>query len=200
VWQDLLDADEKVWLFHPSQDVLHDPSVQSYLNRAYEQGGCNRVALKVSARSPWYQVPLPLAPEGFLSGMSSSGPALTLNSMQGLTATNTLYTVRFGSPRARAIRWEIALTLLTSPVMTQVRARARRYPGGLLKMEPGDLATLVMPELKPVRASEAAYRLAYDALSQGDIAEANRIADTHLSIGDADSARCALTPESCASR
>ena len=39
---------------------------------------------------PWYHMPMPSRPHGFVTGMSQHGPVICFNRMRGLSATNTL--------------------------------------------------------------------------------------------------------------
>src|SRR5439155_6403135 len=94
-WEELRDMGRRVWLFRPPKRHESSDKVSAYMQLETEQGGCHRDAYKVSSRSVWHRVELPLKPDGFLSGMSRNGPWIMLNRFDMLTATNTLYAVRF---------------------------------------------------------------------------------------------------------
>lgn len=183
-WSELCAEDERVWLFRPGEaDVLH-PAVARYLRLEPQTGGCHRTRKKIKGRKSWFQTVLPPAPHGFISGMTSEGPWLALNRMRGLTATNTLYTVRFNRRADTRMRVLIALALLTTTVRRQVAEAVRRYPGGLAKLEPGDLNQLRLPPLRsplPLSRLEALYANALHMMQTGRDADARGIADAILS-------------------
>ena len=183
-WQRLKAEGERVWLFRPTPAIQSDPAVGRYLQLSLEQGGCDRTAYKVANRDPWYLPPLPERPHGFLSGMSQSGPWICLNEMPRLTATNTLYTVRFRRdlPSHEWSQW--SLMLLTSTVREQLPAAFREYALGLRKLEPRDLRQLWLPRPRVARNPDfrTAYEQAVEALLNANEAKAIAIADRHSGI------------------
>jgi len=108
------------------------------------------------------------------------GPWIALNSYSALTASNTLYTVHFRGRPSAAKRSEIALSLLTSPVRSQLKTLCRRYAAGLAKFEPGDLQALTIPGFAVHGDPLARYREAIRALLAGKIKRATQIADECL--------------------
>ncbi|MBL8829785.1 MAG: hypothetical protein JNM18_22590 [Planctomycetaceae bacterium] len=184
-WSRLRAANERIWLFRPREADVLDGAVARYLRLEPRKGGCHRNRGKVKGRTPWFQTLLPPAPHGFISGMTSAGPWLALNQMRGLSATNTLYTVRFkprANPRMRVL---IALALLTTTVRRQVAEVIRRYPGGLVKLEPGDLNQLRLPPLAsrlPRSCLEVRYTEALRMIQMGRETDAQAIADSILSL------------------
>lgn len=91
---------------------------------------------------------------GFVSGMTKLGPWISFRSKRQLVAvTNTLYALiakdKMGSEERAA--WALAL-ISTSP-RQQFHAIARRYPDGLVKLEPHDLNSLRLPT--PLRTKDA---------------------------------------------
>jgi hypothetical protein len=176
-WNELRSSGERIWLFNPPVELAKDPKVGDYLKLDASQGGCNREAYKVTNREPWYQTPMPEAPDAFLSGMSQHGPWLCINEMRGLNATNTLYVFRFRS-RSREYWFRWALALLTSTVQRQIRRIGRRYADGLVKYEPGPLGQIELPKLKESPDYRSLYKRAVDALLSADPATAKDIADS----------------------
>ena len=163
-WESLRDDGQKVWLFRPTESSASMVGVREYLQRDASQGGCNRESFKVSNREPWYQTPLPSRIDAFLSGMASRGPRLTFREFTGLTATNTLYVVAFKRSLDAGRRRNIALQLLSEPVLAQLAQVQRRYAGGLKKFEPSDLLGLRVE--KPARpVGEAEYREVFERSS-----------------------------------
>ncbi len=182
-WQALRAADERVWLFSPSETASLDPRVQAYLRLAPEDGGCNRDRWKVIKRDPWYRTVLPRRVDGFISGMSRVGPHLVLRSMPRLTATNTLYVVRFVGTRTPDERAAIGLSLLTSEVRATLQRRGRVYADGLLKFEPSDLASVELPVAPRVAGARSVFRRATECFCRGEGDAASRLADSFFARG-----------------
>ena len=180
VWARLRDEDEKVWLFHPSESLAVTPSVRAYLDLPAKSGGCRKDAYKVANREPWYKTPLPPAPDAFLSGHSPHGIWLAFKGMPRLTATNTLYGVRFRTRLSTDGMSAWALSILCTDVYQQWLSRLRIYPAGLRKIEPGDLAEISLPVPLDSEGATALYSQAVEALLNGDSIKARRIADTWL--------------------
>ena len=179
-WHDLLDDGKRVWLFDPSEDALEDPSVRAYIDLDAEKGGCHRAAAKVRYRDPWYRVPLPPKFDGFVSGMSQIAPWVMLNRMPGLTISNTLYGVRFralGNVDEQAA-W--CLSMLSSITARSRDQLAREYPQGLLKLEPGDFADLVVRQPRATENARRLYCQVVDLITSGRRAEAQSMVDDWL--------------------
>ena len=176
-WRSLRDAGERVWLFRPSRKQRQHRAVQRYLRLKPENGGCARKRFKVQNRSPWYRTVLPRRVDGFLSGMSSAGPWISLSAMDRLSATNTLYVVTFRNARTRAERAAVGLSLLTTVARNAMSAVGRRYADGLLKYEPGDLKDVKVPVVTRLKGVVHRYRKAVARLLDGDVVEAQRLAD-----------------------
>lgn len=179
-WRRLKDEDARVWMFRPVKRSLTHPNVKKYLGLDLKDGGCNRSAKKISGRKVWYEIPLPNAVGGFLSGMTGFGPWISLSEMRDLTASNTLYTVSFKGETTLVERAALALTLLSSVVRKQLPGIFRRYAAGLHKLEPGDIQNLVIPKFPVLKTATAEYSRAVKALLSGNVAEASSIADTYL--------------------
>jgi len=142
-----------VWLFDPKPSQLRWPAVTEYVDLAPRDGGCDRRALKVRIREPWYRTPIPRQIDGFMSGMSGWGPWVVFRDMPELAATNTLYVVQFVERMGRDARAAWAMWLLTSDASRHLHRIGRRYADGLVKYEPGDVADL--PIRAPIRMSGA---------------------------------------------
>jgi hypothetical protein len=180
-WTRLRDDGERVWLFDPPTSQSEHPAVRAYLDRSAKDGGCNRSALKVRSREPWYRTPLEPTIHGFMSGMSGWGPWVVFREMPRLAATNTLYLVRFleaNSPNECAA-W--AMWLLTSDAARLLRSIARRYADGLVKFEPGDIAGLPIQEPIKHEGAYDAYKHAVRLLLQGRKGSSRRKADEWFS-------------------
>lgn len=125
-WCTLRDAGGRVWLFRPTSAALRHPAVKKYL-RPGKRGECNVEAFKVRSRSPGHRTPLPRGVDGFLSGMSKRLPFLVLREAKGLTATNTLYVVRFKKPSSADAKAALGVLMLTSEVRRDLARHARGF-------------------------------------------------------------------------
>ncbi|MBN8481755.1 MAG: hypothetical protein J0L88_09210 [Xanthomonadales bacterium] len=175
-WANLRDEGARVWMFWPTNSALRHRAVRAYLKHGRE-GGCNMAAHKIAKRDPWHRTPLPGRVDGFMSGMSKRLPFLALRDMPGLTASNTLYVIRFKRRVTEAEKATLGVLLLTSSVRRELARHARVYADGLLKFEPSDLGGVRIPV---VGACEDAVRVFRDAtvlLLAGREAEASTMAD-----------------------
>ena len=176
-WKGLCASGERIWLFCPPDGMADHPAVRDYLALDPKVGGCNRNAYKIGNRDPWYRTPLPARIDGFLSGMSSLGPCIFFRAMPRLTATNTLYTIRFRRRLPEQHRYAWALALLTTRVRKSLGKACRVYADGLRKYEPADIGSLVIPKPKRSRGSKPAYLRAVGLLLRGKLDESARIAN-----------------------
>ena len=181
-WERMRDAGERVWLFRPTPAVARVASVRRYLRLGRDKGGCDRSRFKVETRKLWYRTSIPDDIGGFISGMSRRGPWICLTAMPGLTASNTLYVVRFRRDWDRDARAAWALTLLTSKAAESLQVAGRKYADGLVKFEPGDLADLPIPIPPRVKGAYSRYRQAVAAMLDDRLAECRQLADQWFSV------------------
>jgi adenine-specific DNA-methyltransferase len=193
-WDALKLAGERVWLFHPTVTQSRKGSVCSYLRKRLKDGGCNKDAFKVRCRDPWYQTPLPTCVDGFMSGMSTWGPWVVFREMPSLTATNTLYVIRFLTAKTIDEKAAWAMWLLSTKAQRRLRAIGRRYADGLLKFEPGDIGRLVVD--RPIKTSGAyrKYQRAVRLLLAGKRRESQQIADAWFRSQEKVTARRSYQP------
>lgn len=175
-WDKLRAANERVWLFHPTDAAAQNNAVKRYLQLDPSKGGCRRDRYKIRIRKPWYRTPLPGPFDGFMSGMLSAGPWICFNRMRGLVATNTLYTVRFSKSLGADERYTWALSLLTSRFRDKLHKTARIYADVLVKLEPGQLARLPLRPPRTIPNAASTYKDAIEALLGGDHDLSQRIA------------------------
>lgn len=176
-WAALRDAGARVWLFRPTRAALRHPAVKKYLRRG-KQGGCNMQAFKITSRSPWHRTRLPRGADAFLSGMSKRLPFFVMREMKGLTATNTLYVIRFKGPASLADKATLGLLLLTSAVRRELARHARVYADGLLKFEPAELGSVRIPVVTARPDAMVVLRRATTLLLAGRDSEAEALADS----------------------
>jgi adenine-specific DNA-methyltransferase len=179
-WRQLLASGERAWLFSPRAAAMKHAAVQRYLRLA-KAGKCNLNGYKLKRRTPWYRVPLPTNVDGFLSGMSKNLPFLVIRDMRGLTATNTLYVVKFKQGfRTPNARIAVALVLLSSTARRELEKCARSYADGLSKFEPAELRGVRVPVPRIAPGGRAILKLATDHLLAGREPEARALADEWL--------------------
>ncbi|MDX9715924.1 MAG: hypothetical protein RBT67_00945 [Thauera sp.] len=175
-WQNLRDQGARVWMFWPTDRMLRHSAVNAYLKYG-KGGGCNVAAYKIASRDPWFRTPLPRRVDGFISGTSKLLPFLTLREMPGLTASNTLYVIRFKRRTTMAEKAAVGLLLLTSSVRAELARHARVYADGLLKFEPTDLGAVRIPTVQPREDAIQVFFEATELLLSGKEVEASMMAD-----------------------
>ena len=176
-WQALRHKGERIWLLDPPLRLVTHPTVQSYLDLPPSSGGCRRDRYKIRDRTPWYRTPLPRYVDGFVSGMSQLGPWVCLRAMPRLTATNTLYTVKFHGTLTPDEKASWALSLLTGHSRRLLDTAGRVYPDGLVKYEPGDLLRLELLVPPKVQGARVWYLDTVAAMLSGDVDKARQMAD-----------------------
>ena len=136
--------------------------------------------MKIRDRDPWYRVPIAKPFDGFMSGMSQTTPWVAQNRMPGLTASNTLYGVYFPTIQSMDERAAWCLSMLSSTTAESRARLVRQYPQGLLKLEPGDVASLAVRRPKKTVGARRLYRRAIDFIVAGHPEAAQAMADEWL--------------------
>jgi hypothetical protein len=111
--------------------------------------------------------------------MCQDGPRLTINEMDGLSATNTLYVVIFNI-RDRNDWYRHAIALSTSAARRQIRKLGRRYADGLIKFEPGTIGAIDLPQLADGLDYRAIYQIIVETMQQSGSRVAGEIADSSI--------------------
>ena len=175
-WDRLLRTDERIWLFSPEPKALKHKAVQAYLRHGRKN--CDLEAFKLRNRDPWYRVAdVRQGVTGFVSGMTKLGPWICFRSKRQLAATNTLYALIAKDKMGSEERAAWALSLVSTSPRLQFHAIARRYPDGLVKLEPHDLDSLRLPTPVRTKGAPEAYARTIDLLVAGNEKEAVAIAD-----------------------
>jgi len=131
------------WLLSLTEDSASDPAVSSLLEEGIRDSIHERYLCRT--RNPWYILEKIVPPDLLIGPMGKQGFRIVVNSV-GAIPTNTLYGMRMrkrGDTEASARR--LAEWMESPPGQEALRARARRHGDGLLKLEPGSLATVLIP-------------------------------------------------------
>ncbi|MEZ5126958.1 MAG: N-6 DNA methylase [Micropruina glycogenica] len=161
-------------LFRPDRP---SPGASAYIANGEEQG-VHR-AYKCSVRTPWWRTPLPAPPHLFFTYMNHATPQLATNParLHYLNSVHGLYL----HTDTESLGPELALAALNSLTALSAEISGRAYGGGVLKLEPGEAARLLVPSPEIVRANSAELRAAAGPvrrlLAEGRIAEARTIVD-----------------------
>ena len=115
-----------------------------------------------------------------MTGMSHARPWVALNRRRSLTASNTLYGVRFPALTSTDQRAAWCLSMLSSDTAESRAELTRQYPQGLLKLEPGDLARLVVRRPKKIDGALSLYRQAVEFIIAGMPEASQALADEWL--------------------
>jgi len=170
VFDELVQADERVWLFRPRPVDLKRSAVAEYLG----SGLCNLKAAKIRSRERWYETPLPGPADAFISGMGPGNLALTLSRKNDLYATNTLFQITMIDRKHKICALPLAIAMLSESSRRQCERLRRHYAGGLRKLEPSDIARVQVPW--PIqRPSIRGYREAIQLLQLGKKKAANDV-------------------------
>lgn len=177
-WDLLRSSGERVWLFAPDSDDLLDEDVAAYIKQS--SAVVNKAGYKIARRESWFDLPTMPKADVFISGMSKLGPLMCLNRTRGLSATNTLYVGQFVGNVNLQDRAGWALSFLSSTARCALSRVARRYPDGLLKIEPGDLMRIRIPTPRRGDRTLHIYQEAVRVFTTQGSVEASKIADAWL--------------------
>ncbi|MBA3314822.1 MAG: SAM-dependent DNA methyltransferase [Planctomycetaceae bacterium] len=144
-----LERDEACLLLRVTARDELPVSVKSYLDSP--EGEEARETYKCRNRDPWHVVPDVTVPDAFLSYMSGAGPSLVEN-RAGCVGTNSVHVVRLrGNMSLKQLQrsWDHPLSRLS------VEIEGHPLGGGMLKVEPGEAARVVVPRNgRPFSADE----------------------------------------------
>lgn len=144
---------EPVWTSEAQELHAHEPSLLMLIKSDGELPKKLQIALEAAEvdglhershcarRDPWYALDDSWAPDLFLPYMTSKGPRLVLN-LAGATCTNAVHRVR-ANDSAQGVA--MAAGSWTSLFRLSAELSGRSYGGGVLKVELGEAADIVMP-------------------------------------------------------
>jgi adenine-specific DNA-methyltransferase len=153
-WTQLRDADEAVWLLHPSR-TDRSGALRAYLAHGEELGIPD--GYKCRIRKPWWRPQVVAPPDLFFTYMSHRYPRLVRNSAR-VSFLNSMHGVRLRNSAPEAAASALPLLCLNSITMLGAEIFGRSYGGGILKMEPREAASLPVPDARALTA-------AFDVLS-----------------------------------
>jgi predicted RNA methylase len=169
----------------PAGEAGLPDGVRSYLKRGEDRGV--HLAYKCAARRRWYSLNGLTPPDAFLSYMVHVHPVFAVNEA-AVVAPNSLLVARLkpGSPSVRYV----ALASITSLACLSAEIEGHSLGGGLLKLEPGEAARLVLPRPAEVKGRlNETFEAADQLVRAGQLAEAQALADDALLTGIGLSAR-----------
>ncbi|MEQ1932780.1 MAG: hypothetical protein ABL962_02715 [Fimbriimonadaceae bacterium] len=168
--------DDRCLIFLPRCEKLRSVGANRYI-RAGERGLCALENFKVKHRDPWHTCDLPMNPHGVITGMFSRFPSVALLE-SGITLSNTLYWFRLKGPSYWEDRMKFALSFFCTEAAEAVQRNLKRYPDGLLKLEPGQILALPYCALKPDHLPEELLVQVRQLVRAGEYAAASRIVDS----------------------
>ncbi|MDE0440729.1 MAG: class I SAM-dependent methyltransferase [Gammaproteobacteria bacterium] len=132
-------SDEPMLLLRIPKHAELPRAVSHYLDSP--QGQKARQTYKCRNRNPWYSVPDVRLPQFFLTYMSGVAPSLVRNEA-GATCTNALHAVYLHNGR---LGEGLLDTWDSTYVQLSCEIEGHALGGGMLKLEPGEAARIVLP-------------------------------------------------------
>ena len=152
-------SDKPILLLRIPKNKSVPRPVRNYLDSP--QGQEARRSYKCRNRKPWYSVPDVRVPGFFLTYMSGVAPSLVRNSA-GATCTNALHAVHLHNDREERRLLE---SWNSTYVQLSCELEGHALGGGMLKLEPGEAARVVLPpssalsRLAPTHLEDALWTL-----------------------------------------
>jgi hypothetical protein len=127
---------------------MHDEAVLEWLKSAREAGIHERYLPK--HRDPWYAMEA-VDPPDVLIGPMSKGRIRAVQNEVGAVPSNAIYGLYLNGRKDLSI--PLTAWLNSTAGQQALRAQARTYGGGLVKLEPSDLGAVLVPEPEELMAS-----------------------------------------------
>ncbi len=155
-------------------------SLQDYIQHGQEIGVSR--ARKCRDRHPWYVVPHTFVPPAFMPCMSAAWPRLVVNRSR-YTCTNNILRILWEEERPAEDWLRLALGTLSTLSQLSAELVGRSYGGGVLKLEPKELARLAVP-LVPLEDNDGIVNEVDSLLRQNRLLDATEIVDAALLKAD----------------
>lgn len=133
-------------LFRPREPLSF--AAKSYVQMGREIGV--DLAYKCRARKPWYIVPLPPVPNLLLTAMNTDSPRIVANAAR-VHHLNSVYGVYLSDGLVQLGTELLPLAGLNSASMLSAELSGRSYGGGILKLEPREMCTWLVPSPRLIR-------------------------------------------------
>lgn len=143
-WRSAREGNDKNSLLFIRPDSTLTPSVKRYLSIGRRAGVPN--AYKCRVRQPWYAVPHVRTGDAFLTYMSGTEPRLVVNDAK-VVAPNTLHVVTMREPKTFSA-WDMAALWPSSIVKLSCELAGHSLGGGMLKLEPSEAASVLLPKIR----------------------------------------------------
>ena len=150
-WEGLGAAGAHTLLFRPASDALSH-AARSYVDEGQELGIDQRYKCRI--RSPWWRVPLTVAPDVFMTYMNSFGPNLVANEA-GLVHLNSSHGIILHATRREIGMRLLPLAAFNSVSLLSAELVGRSYGGGVQKLEPREAVRLLVPSACVLEAASA---------------------------------------------
>jgi adenine-specific DNA methylase len=135
-------------------------------------------ATKCRDRKPWFSVPETFVPHAFVPCMFASWPRLVINKST-YTCTNNILRLIWKEPKLCEDWLKLAVGTLSTFSQLSAELVGRSYGGGVLKLEPKELARLVVPLVDADIAMLISPKLD-SLLRDGKLMEATQLVDATL--------------------
>ncbi len=170
------ESDSACLLIRPPLRGANHTGVKAYLRRGKKEKIHER--LKCSIREPWYRVKTGKAPDAFLTYMSGMAPRLVINDAQ-IASTNAIHGLTWLESVSEREAESIAVAFLSTLTQLSAELEGRSYGGGVLKLEPSEAGSLLIPHLDSL-SLRALFRSADQLCRDGDEDGATQIVDETL--------------------
>jgi adenine-specific DNA-methyltransferase len=161
--------------------------LREYIQYGWEVGVSK--AQKCRERQPWYVVPHTFVPPAFMPCMSAAWPRLIVN-QSSYTCTNNILRLLWQEERPTEDWFRLALGTLSTLSQLSAELVGRSYGGGVLKLEPKELARLAVPlvsvEAIDELAPEVDSLLRQDKLSEATDAVNSALLSSNIGLTTAE--------------
>jgi adenine-specific DNA methylase len=151
-------ADDPSFLLRIKRDQPLPKSITAYLHS--DAGQIASQTYKCRNRAPWYVVPDVRIPDAFLSYMAGETPSLVINRAR-CAGTNSVHVVRLlGACSIRHVQrlWKTPFTELSCEI------EGHPLGGGMLKVEPGEVARVLLLDRELTKKESLLVRSGIDTL------------------------------------